>query len=68
MWKFLNGHDMTLILYILLKKKVKLSGLTNAETLERNLYVAYERASLQQTELYAKIQEYAEHNNIVIFK
>ena len=59
---------MTLILYILLKKKVKLSGLTNSETLERNLYVSYERASLQQTELYAKIQDYAEHNNIVIFK
>lgn len=67
-WKFLNGHDITKILFILLKKKVKLSGLTNSETLENRLYVAYEKASLQKTDLYAKIQEFAEQNNIVIFK
>lgn len=67
-WKFLNGHDMTLILTILLKKKLKLTALANAESFENGLYVAYEKLSLQQTNLYAKIQEFALQNNLDIFK
>ena len=67
-WKILNGHDLTLILTILLKKKVKLSGLKNSESLEHDLYVAYEKDSLQQTDLYAKIQAFATKNSIAIFK
>lgn len=67
-WKFLNGHDMTLILTLLLKKKIKLSALANAESFERSLYVAIEKQSLQHTALYANIQQFAEQNNLVIFK
>ena len=67
-WKFLNGHDMTLVLTLLLKKKIKLSALVNAESLEKSLYVAYEKQSLQRTALYANIQQFAEQNNLVIFK
>lgn len=66
-WKFLNGHDMTLILYILLKNKVKIS-ISSEEDFERSLYVAYEKNSLEQTALYAEIQKFAQDNNIVIFK
>lgn len=67
-WKFLNGHDMTLVLTLLLKKKIKLSALGNAESLEKSLYVAYEKQSLQRTALYANIQRFAEQNNLIIFK
>lgn len=67
-WKFLNGHDVTLVLAILLKKKIKLSNMANAETFENNLYIAYEKQSLQQTTLYSKIQDFANKNNLVIFK
>mgnify|MGYP006957408483 FL=1 len=67
-WKFLNGHDVTLILTLLLKKKIKLTALANAESFERSLYVAYEKQSLQQTALYAKIQAFADQNNFKIFK
>lgn len=67
-WKFLNGHDMTLILCLLLKKKIKHLSLANAESFERSLYVAYEKQSLQQTTLYANIQQFAEQNNLIIFK
>lgn len=66
-WKFLNGHDMTRILYILLKGKIKIS-VSNTEDFERNLYVAYEKNSLEQTALYAEIQKFAQYYNIKIFK
>lgn len=66
-WKFLNGHDMTLILCILLKDKVKIS-VPKIDDFERSLYVAYERNSLEQTTLYDSIQRFAENNNVVIFK
>lgn len=66
-WKFLNGHDMTHILCILLKGKVKIS-VSKAEDFERSLYVAYEKSNLEQTALYANILQFAQDNNIVIFK
>ena len=66
-WKFLNGHDMTRVLCLLLKGKVKIS-VSNTEDYERSLYVAYEKSSLEQTALYASIQQFATDKNIVIFK
>ena len=67
-WQFLNGHDITLVLYILLKKKVKISALNNSDSFEKSLYVAYEKESLQRTKLYSEIQDFAIRNSLMIFK
>ena len=66
-WKFLNGHDMTQILCILLKGKVRISNIKLCD-LERSLYVAYEKENLKNTDLYKKIQDFAHEKGIAIFK
>ena len=68
-WSFLNGHDITLIMYILLKKKIKvdMKQTLSSDDLEHQLYIAYEKASLKTTDLYGSIKQYSDDNNVRIF-
>lgn len=67
---FLNGHDMTLLMHLFLKKKVKIDikQTLTPEDFEHQLYIAYEQKSLVATDLYTSIKQYADDNGINIFK
>lgn len=68
--QLLNGHDLTLLIFILLKKKVKLSIPSNksASDLETLLCTSYERAHLENTNLYKDMKQFADNNGIQLFR
>lgn len=68
--QLLNGHDLTLLIFILLKKKVKLSIPSNksASDFESLLCTSFERAHLEETDLFKAMQQFANHEGIQLFR
>lgn len=68
--QLLNGHDLTILIFHLLKKKVKVAIPNNKSVsdLESLLYISMERNSLERTDLYKKLQLFSDDNGIGLFR
>lgn len=68
--QLLNGHDLTLLIFLLLKKKIKLSIPSNksASDLETLLCTSYERAHLENTNLYKVLKQFGDNEGVQLFR
>ena len=65
-----NGHDISNILYIFLKKTMKCNNkmLADFNSIEDSLILAYEFEDFQMTSLYNDIEAFASRNAVQIFR
>jgi len=65
-----NGHDLTNILYILMKKTLSSRNkmLVDFNSVEDSLILAYEFDDFKQTNLYQQLNTWAIHNGLVLFR
>ena len=63
-----NGHDLTNIVYILIKKVLRSTTrmLTDFNCVEDSLILAYERTEFQKTDLYKDLLDWSKRNSISI--
>lgn len=68
--EIVNGHDLTQVLFILLKKGLKCSSKTlqNSDCIEEMLALAYHFKHFEKTNLYAKILFWEKRNDKVLLK
>lgn len=64
-----NGHDLTNILFIFIKKIMKSSSksIKDSDSIEESIILAYETSYFKETNLYKSIKQWGEDNKIKIF-
>lgn len=67
--QLVNGHDLSNLLYLLMKKVLKSSNkmLVNNNSVEDSLILSYEYDHFKETEIYAHLKEWSESKNLEIF-
>lgn len=68
-WSFLNGHDFTLLLLLILNKKIKIQKTQIAlEPFEDSLILSMANESLSATGIYRQLADWGLANNISLLK
>jgi len=67
--QLVNGHDLSNLLYILMKKVLKSNNkmLSDYKAVEDSLILAYESAYFKETDIYTSIVNWGRNKEIVIF-
>ncbi|AYK05132.1 DUF4435 domain-containing protein [Brevibacillus laterosporus] len=68
--QLVNGHDLTNILFLLLKRVLRSNNksLSDYNAIEDALIMSYEARYWVETNLFEKLYDWSNHNNLTIFK